>query len=390
MSLFDEVINRKKKEWNCDDLMDAASTNKEGKIPFSSILVNWSTYGGIPRNRITEFFGDPGSGKSTTAVDICKNSIEIFKVEHEAKVQELRKKASTGNKSALAEVEDLIESGPKKVLYIDLEHSFDSAWAKTLGIDSTDIHIMQPPDVVAEDVLQTLQELIETGEVGLIVLDSLPSLVPKAELEKKYGERTVAALAGLLTVFCRKIVPLLTRYNCTLLFINQVRENMDNPYVVKSPGGTAPKFYASLRILFKIGSPVDFLGNEVPQSTENPAGYLVNTKIVKQKSAPFDRKNASYYLMCQSGIRKDMDLAQLAMKRYGIIKKSAGWFTMIDPTTGEVLESEGKPVKVNGMARVYEYFQNHPDYYKAVEKYISDDIFGKSEDEATESADESL
>ncbi len=325
---------------------------------------------------------------TTTAVDICKNSIEIFKSEHETKIQELRRKAASGNKSAAAEIEDLIESGPKRVLYIDLEHSFDGTWAKTLGIDTTKISIMQPPDVVAEDVLQAIQELVETGEVGLIVLDSLPSLVPKTELEKKFGERTVAALAGLLTVFCRKIVPLLTRYECTLIFINQIRENMDNPYVVKTPGGTAPRFYASLRMLFKVGSPVDFLGNEVPQSTENPAGYIINTKIVKQKSAPFDRKNASYYLMCQSGIRTDMDLAQLAIKRYGLIKKSAGWFTIISPDTGEVLEVEGKPVKINGLSKVYEYLQSHPDYYRALNDYISSDIFGKSDE--CESCEESL
>lgn len=381
MSLFDDIINRKKREWNCESLMDSASKDGGSKIPFSSILVNWSTYGGVPRNRITEFFGEPGGGKTTTAVDICKNAVEIFKSEHEATIQELRKKASSGNKAALADIEDLMESGPKKVLYVDLEHSFDSNWAKTLGIDKSEIEIMQPPNVVAEDILQTLQELVETGEVGLVVLDSLPSLVTKSELEKAYGERTVAALAGLLTVFCRKIVSLLTRYECTMIFINQIRQNMDNPYVVKTPGGEAPKFYSSLRMLFKKGSPVDFLGTELPQSAENPAGYIINTKIIKQKSAPFDRKNASYFLMCQSGIRVDMDLAQLAIKRYGIIKKSGGWFTLLDPNTGEIKESDGKPVKINGMAKVYEYLQNHPDYYRQIETYISNDIFGKSEDE---------
>ena len=192
MSLFDDIVNKKKKDWDCDDLMDSASTNMSDKIPFSSILVNWSTYGGIPRNRITEFFGEPHSGKTTSAIDVCKNAIDLFKEEHEAELQSLRTKASSGNKSAIAAIEDLQDSGPKKVLYIDLEHSFDSKWSSILGIDKSEISIMQPPDVFAEDILQTVQELVETGEVGLIVLDSLPSLVPKAELEKKYGERTVA------------------------------------------------------------------------------------------------------------------------------------------------------------------------------------------------------
>lgn len=378
MSSYADIIKKKKRDWSCEGLMDGAKAERGGKIPFSSPLMNWCTYGGIPRNRITEFFGDPGGGKSTTSVDICKNAVKLFTEEYDKKVNDLRDAIAKGNKGLNSDLEDLIEHGPKKVLYLDLEHGFDGAWAKTLGVKESSVDIMQPPDVVAEDILQTVQELVETGEVGLVVLDSLPSLVPRAELEKKIGERTVAALAGLLTVFCRKIVPMLTRYETTMIFINQVRDNMDNPYVVKTPGGQAPKFYASLRILFRTGQPVDFLGNELPQSTENPAGYIVNAKLVKQKSAPWDRKNGSYYLMCQSGIRADMDFAQLAVKKYGIIRKGGAWFTVCDPYTGEVLESaDGKLVKLNGMAKVLDFIQANPEYYSKLKQYILDDIEGK-------------
>ena len=100
MSLYDDIIKKKKKEWACEGLMDAARADRGDKIPFSSPLMNWSTYGGIPRNKITEFFGEPGGGKSTSAVDICKNAVEIFKKEHEQKLIDLRKIASTGIKSA--------------------------------------------------------------------------------------------------------------------------------------------------------------------------------------------------------------------------------------------------------------------------------------------------
>lgn len=389
MSTYQDIIDKKKREWNCSGLMDGARAARGEKIPFSSPLMNWATYGGIPRNKITEFFGDPGSGKSTTSVDICKTASQVFLKEHEAEIQRLRAVVAKGNKGAAAELDDLIDRGPKKILYIDLEHSFDGAWAKTLGIEESAIDIMQPPDIVAEEVLQTVQEVIETGEIGLLVLDSIPSLVPRAELEKKYGERTVAALAGLLTVFCRKVVSLLTRYETTMIFINQVRDNMDNPYVVNTPGGKAPKFYSSLRIHFRTGQPVDFLGNELPQSTENPAGYIVNAKITKQKSAPWDRKNASYYLMCQSGIRADMDFAQLAVKKYGIIRKGGAWFTVCDPYTGEVMEDNtGKLVKLNGMSKVFDFLQSNPEYYKKLQKYILDDINGQPSTEATDTEEE--
>lgn len=374
---YADIINKKKKEWNCEGLMDGAKASRGEKLPFSSPLMNWCTYGGIPRNKITEFFGDPGGGKTTTAVDICKNSISIFQEEYESDISRLRDSIANGSKTAPSELADLEDRGPKRVLYIDLEHSFDEAWSKTLGIEDSELDVMQPPDLSAEEILNTVQELIETGELGLVVIDSVPSLVPKTALDKKLGERTVAPLAGLLTTFFTKIVPLLTRYETTLLFINQVRDNLDNPYVVNTPGGRALKFYASLRISFRIGSPVDFLGNELPVRTENPAGYLVNAQIVKQKSAPWDRKQGTYYLMCQSGIRPDFDYAKLAVDRYGIINKAGAWFTMCDPNTGEVMvDDAGKPVKVNGMAKVYEYLNSHMDYYSKLKTYIIDSING--------------
>lgn len=378
MATYADIIGKKKRDWNCPALMDGVNTKRSPKLPFSSPLLNYSTYGGIPRNQITEFFGAPSGGKSSTAIDICKNACEIFYSEFQETVSALRDKFSKGDKIAAAELSELEERGPKRVLYVDLEHSFDSAWAKKLGIGDTTrypIDIMQPPNIVAEDILQTIQELIETDQLGLVVLDSIPSLVSRKEIEKKYGEPTVASLAGLLTVFCRKIVPILTRYNTTLLVINQVRDNLDNPYVVNTPGGQALRFYCSLRIQFKIGSPVDFLGNELPANSENPAGYIITAKIAKQKSAPWDRRNGTYYLMAQSGIRVDMDFAKLATTSYGIIKKSGAWYTICDPSTGEILEdAEGRPVKLNGMAKVLEYLQDHPDYFKALKDFILADI----------------
>ena len=395
MGTYADIINKRKKEWNCSSLMDSAHAERGAKIPFSSPLLNYSTYGGIPRGQITEFFGNPGGGKTSTSIDICKNANRIFNEEYQQKISELREK-SIKDKVAASELAELEERGVKRVLYVDLEHSFDSEWAKKLGINFDAIDIMQPPDVVAEDLLQTIQELIETGELGLVVLDSVPSLTTRQELEKKYGERTVASLAGLLTIFCRKLVPILKRYDTTFIFINQTRDNMDNPYVVNTPGGKALKFYCSLRIEFKIGAPVDFLGNELPSNAENPSGHIVTAKIVKQKSAPWDRKNASYYLMAHTGIEVEMDFAQLAVKKYGIIRKAGAWFTCCLPDTGEVLTDErGVPVKLNGMAKVLDFLKLNPDYFKRIQDYILADIAGEDlaaqsegESESSESADE--
>lgn len=384
-SSFSNIIKKKQKDWDCPELMTRATSDSGKKLPFSSPLLNWCTYGGIPRSCYTEFFGAPGGGKSTTSIDICKNAIQVFRKEYEDQLKEYQDKVSSGKKEYQGPLEDLQELGPKKILYVDLENSFDVKWAVTLGIDKEDIvsednvfNIMSVPNVAAEDVLQTVIDLIQTDEVGLVVIDSIPSLVPRQMLEKQMGERTVAALAGCLNVFFVKAVPLLKKYNCTLLAINQIRDNMDNPYVTKTPGGNAPKFYASLRMEFRIGNPVDVFGNELPKNTEDPSGYIINAKLVKQKSAPSDRKMGTYFLMFDGGIREDFDYAKLAVNKYQFIRKQGGWFTICDPYTGEVLEdSDGKIVKVHGMNKVYDYLKESPEYYSRIKRYITEDLNGQ-------------
>ncbi len=374
MGEYADIIKKCEKEWACPELME--SVNKIGgkKIPFSSPAMNYITYGGIPRAALTVFHGYPGAGKSSTAMDLCKSALDIFLTEYTEEVITLEEKVAKGSKEAKVALADLKERGPKKVLYIDLEHSFDRKWAATLGITGKDIGVMQPPNVAAELILRKVMELMMCGEVGFIVLDSIPSLVTGAELEKKIGEKTVASLAGLMTEFCRKMTPLLSRYDCTMLFINQVRINMNNPYIEQTPGGEAIKFFASLIMSFKLGSPIDFMGNEIPQKSENPAGYKITVRLVKQKSAPFDRRVGEYYLLAQSGLRVDFEYGNLAIEKYGIIIKNKGWFTICDPHTKEPLEKDGSIVKVNGQIKVYDYLQANPDYYEDLRNVIDETV----------------
>lgn len=378
---YRDILQKKANEWGCPDMLDSVKDNIP-KIPFSSPLLNWLTHGGIPRGRIIEFHGEEGGGKSTSSQDICARAREIFQREYEEQIQEYRDKVAKGKKEYAGPLEDLIDRGPKSVVYWDLEHSFDWKWAGKLGLKKGDIDVVQPGNIGGEQICQAIQDTVCTGEIGLIVIDSIPSLVTEAEWDKKYGERTVASLPGLMTGFMRKMTPLCSKNDCTLILINQTRDNMDNPYVVQTPGGRAIKFYCTTRLYFRKGSPLDFAGNELPQNTENPAGYKINVKLVKQKGAPFDRKVASYYLMAQTGIRPDFDYAKLAVDKYNIILKRGAWFSMCDPTTGEILEDEsGKPVRVNGMLKVYDYLQANPDYYAKIKSFITADISETDSDE---------
>lgn len=389
MPSYADLINKAKKDFKCETLMSGNTAKTVPKIPLSAPFMNYALYGGIPRGRMTEFFGEPGSGKSTTAVDVCKNAAKIFKQDFEVEKQELRKKIANGTKSAQIELQAVEERGPRKVLYVDIEHGFDRAWSEKIGINPEEVDVMQPPNIAAEDLLQLISDVIETGDVGLVVLDSLAALVPRAELEKKFGERTVASLAGLLTIFFRKVTPLLARYDCTMICCNQTRENMDNPYEVKTPGGVSVKFFASLRILFRMGQPLDTFGNELPKNVEDPAGYIIQAKIIKQKTAPFNRKLGTYTLMCDSGIMPMYDYVKLAMTKYGIIAKAGAWMTLTDPRTGEVYcNDQGTPVKLNGLAKVYAYMEANPDYYNMIVDFIEKDLNGSEDNNSEENSDD--
>ena len=374
-----DILNKKAKEWGCPDLLSSVK-DSVAKIPFSSPLLNYVTYGGIPRGRIVEFHGEESGGKTTTAIDTCYQAKKIFDHEYEEQIQKYRDLIASGKKEYAGPLEDLMEQGPKKVLYWDMEHSFDWSWAAKMGLHKGDIIVAQPPDIPAEQQCQAIEDAMREGDLGLAVYDSIPSLVTGAELEKKYGERTVSSLAGLMTIFMRKMTPLCSKYDCTLVLINQTRDNMDNPYVTQTPGGRAIKFYCTLRLYFKKGAPLDFAGNEIPQNVENPAGYKINVKVVKQKGAPFDRKVGSYFLMAQSGIRPDFDYAKLAIDKYNIIIKKGAWFSVCDPETGAILEEDGKPVKLNGMLKVYDYLNSNDEYYAKLKKFIEDDINGVQAD----------
>jgi recombination protein RecA len=271
--------------------------------------------------KITEFFGEEHGGKTTTALDIIAN---------------------------YQQMEDA-----RKVLYIDAENTLDVEWARKLGVDVEAMIVFKPTSQSAEEIFQFILDAVDTGEIGLWVLDSIGVLASAQELDKTMEEKTYAGISGPLTVFGRKVEMLMHRHQCTGIGINQIRDDLSAMYAgaVKTPGGKAWKHGCTVRMQFSKGKYIDEKGNDLTMKAESPAGNYVVMSMVKNKSCPPTRRTGFYTLNYEYGIDYLKDLVEVAIK-YDVVQKSGAWFSIINPETGELIE------KFQGIARVYEYLED--------------------------------
>lgn len=333
MSKLDELMKDINKKFKDEIMVKGVKwENTDIKIPFSSPRANYMTYGGIPLGRAVQFFGVNSGGKTTTALDIVGNAQKLFK-----------KLAKQNNEPV------------KEVLFIDAENTLDELWAITLGVDLENLRLLRPQAQSAEDIFQIILDAVNTGEVGLIVLDSVGVLLSNAAWESNMEERTYCGIAGPLTTFIGKITPLLHRYHCTLIYINQIRDVLNARVpLLSTPGGRALSHSLSLNIKFQKGSFIDNNGAELKNSTENPDGNLVMMSIEKTKVCRPDRRTGFYTLNYKEGIDKINDLVDLCIKE-GLVEQSGAWFTVnnwekfekgeVEPAKleNEILKFQGRP-----------------------------------------------
>lgn len=339
------------------------------KIPFSSPTANYMTYGGVPIGKATEFFGGEGGGKTTTTLDVAANAQKKFKEEWEhqveqctakyeamAAVKSTEKKAEKYKKEVL---DELIEQGPRVVVYVDAENTLDVEWAALLGVNTEDMILIRPQTQTAEQVLQMMIDLVDTGNVGLIVLDSIPCLVPQVIFEESLEKKSYGGVAGPMSIFCAKVTPYLTKHRTALIMINQVREDLSNPYnAASTPGGKALKHLYALRLRFKKGKLLDEMNRELPSTAETPEGNIVQVEVVKTKVCKPNRRLGYYTLNYTHGIDVIADTVTMALK-YDYIVQAGSWFTFMDPDSGEVIcDEDGTDLKFQGMAKLLEFLRN--------------------------------
>ena len=263
-------------------------------IPFSSPRLNYLSYGGVPRGRITEFYGEESSGKSTLCLDLMANFQKKWPDEY--------------------------------ILYIDIEGTYDTRWASNMGVESDSVVILNCLGQYAEEVFDQVKEAMETGAFGLMILDSIGAMYSKQASEKSFEDKTYGGIALSLTQFVNQSVPIIKRNNIAFIGINQIRENIGNMYnPISTPGGKAWKFACSQRYMCRKGKFLDDKGNEISSSSENPQGHLIEVKLIKSKTCPSDRRIGKCSLFYRTGIRQDIDLLDLAIK-FDIIHKGGAWF----------------------------------------------------------------
>ena len=328
-------FNKKAKE----DIVKQGVTSYEFKrIPFTSPRMNYCTFGGLPIGKLIEFYGEEHGGKTTTALDVVAN---------------------------FQQMED-----ERKVLWCDCENTLDAEWAKKLGVDIDDMYILKPENQSAEEIFQFVLDSIETGEIGLVVIDSLGVMISAQALDKSMEEKTYAGISGALTTFGGKAEMACQKHRCTCIGINQIRDDMNSAWGgIKTPGGKAWKHNCSVRMQFTRGSFIDDRGNEIKRSSESPAGNIVMMSMTKNKSCPPTRRTGFYTINYEYGVDYLKDLVELAIK-YGIIDKAGAWFSIMNPETGEIIE------KIQGQAGVNEYLENSDNepVLTMIEEYVDSHI----------------
>jgi len=339
------------------------------KIPFSSPRANYMTYGGIPRGRIIEFAGEENGGKTTTALDIVANAQVLFKQEWEDEIKELEE-LEKPKKEQSTRLDYLKSRGPKHIVYADCENTLDEEWSRLLGVNPDEMILLKPMSQSAEQIFEMLLQMIETDEVGLVIIDSLGVMLSAQAYEKSMEEKTYGGIAAALTLFSKKAELLCTKYNCTLIGINQMREDMNSPYGgMITTGGKGWKHNCSVRLMFQKGSYIDERGNEIKRSSESPAGNLVMINIAKTKVCKPDRRVGFYTLRYDTGIDIIADTIEVALK-YGIINQAGSWFNFVDIDTGEIIsDDEGEVIKLQGKPNVIEYLEDN--------QYLLDEINNK-------------
>ena len=304
---------------------NSANMNVE-TVPTGSLSLDIALgLGGLPKGRIIEVYGPESSGKTTVALH-C--------------VAEVQKRGGIAG-------------------FIDAEHALDPVYARNIGVDIDNLYISQPD--CGEQALEITETMVRSGAVDIVVVDSVAALVPKAEIDGDMGDSHVGLQARLMSQALRKLTAVISKSNCIVIFINQLREKVGvmfgNPET--TTGGRALKFYSSVRL--------DVRRTESLKQAGEIVGNHVRVKVVKNKIAPPFRE-AEFDIMFGQGISREGDVLDLAVNA-GIVNKSGAWYAYEGDKIGQ------------GRENAKTYIHENPAFFDMLEAKVRDFYFTQPEDE---------
>ncbi|MCR5398683.1 MAG: recombinase RecA [Lachnospiraceae bacterium] len=305
-------------------LGDSTANMNVEAIPTGSLSLDLALgIGGIPRGRIVEIYGPESSGKTTVTLHM---------------IAEVQKRGGIAG-------------------FIDAEHALDPVYAQNIGVDIDNLYISQPDS--GEQALEIAETMVRSGAIDIVVVDSVAALVPKQEIDGDMGDAVMGAQARLMSQAMRKLTAVISKSNCTVVFINQLREKLGvmfgNPET--TTGGRALKFYASVRLDVRRAESIKQAGEVV--------GSRTKVKVVKNKVAP-PFKEAEFDIMFGKGISRIGDILDLASD-HDIIVKSGAWYAYEGNKIGQ------------GRENAKQYLEEHPDVCSEVENKVRD-LFGLDTD----------
>lgn len=318
LKALDAAISNIEKQFGKGSVMklgDAKVNFNVESVPTGSLSLDIALgLGGVPKGRVIEIYGPESSGKTTVALHM---------------VAEVQKRGGIAG-------------------FIDAEHALDPVYAKNIGVDIDNLYISQPDS--GEQALEITETMVRSGAVDIVIVDSVAALVPKAEIDGDMGDSHVGLQARLMSQALRKLTPVVSKNNCVVIFINQLREKVGvmfgNPET--TTGGRALKFYSSVRL--------DVRRTETLKQAGEVIGNRTRVKIVKNKVAP-PFKEAEFDIMFGKGISKEGDILDLA-SNIDIVQKSGAWFAYNGEKIGQ------------GRENAKQFLAQHPDIMKEVDTKV--------------------
>ena len=369
MSKLDDVIKNINKQYKFDIVGTSAVKKKNfDKIPFTSPAFTYLFRGGLPRT-IVEVLGAESSGKSCFCYSVIGQAQKQFQKEFDEEVTELES-LTKPTKEQKERLQYLNDRGVMKCVLLDAEFSSDEDWLIKLGVNVDELVYIAPENQTAEQLFQILLDLMDSGGVGLVVLDSIPMLVSQQAMDKTMEEKTMGGIAATLTTFCAKMAPIVKKYGITFIGVNQMREDMQSYNRIMSVGGRMWKHTCFIRLLLKKDSWYDERYNKLNAHPDTAYGQYSMIEVIKNKTGNPARKLSKFSITFDKGIDGKNDTINLAIAQ-GLIQKAGAWFSISDENGDAKTDSNGNALKWQGLANVIKYMEEHEDVFKELEEAVN-------------------